>query len=245
MTSGSHVVAVAAAAKRLVSSVQLGASRRSSVFGLNASPQTATRRPLMSPMRSFQQRKVNRHRLSTGERGSGVGKRSARVLAERAIGVGDDLGHGGEKHRRQCGHRSVDLRHLLSRVFVGDQVSQFTNADQLRCRDPASLFCPVDSVEQRASTDQLDFIDQAEYALREQVREAREAAGEGFEAIQLLPRPGFLTQQVPAALGRVLEVVGGKLPLRQFLPQEFRLDERHKGTPSSRTIRGKGREASG
>jgi len=61
----------------------------------------------------------------------------------------------------------------------------------------------------------------------------------------LLLRPGFLTKQVPAALGRVLEVVGGKLQVRQFLPQEFCLDGRHKGTLSSRTIRGKGREASG
>jgi len=207
MTSGSHAVAVASAAKRSASSFRLGASRRPSAFGLNASPQTATRRPFRSPKRTFQQRKVHRHRFSTGERSSGPGKRPARVLAECAIGVGGELMYGGQEYRRQRGHRGMDRGHLLGRVFVGDQVSQLTNADQLRCLYPASLFCAVDSIEHRATADQLDVIDQAEHALREQVGEAREAAGEGFEALQLLRRPDLLTKQVPAALGRVLEVV--------------------------------------
>ena len=99
------------------------------------------------------------------------------VFLEGQVSVCDYFGHNCKEFRGQCCDRGINLDHFLCRIFMGDQVSQLTDSDEFSRVCPTSFFGAVDSIEQGATTRQLDLVDQAEYALNEQVSQSCKATG--------------------------------------------------------------------
>ena len=98
-----------------------------------------------------------------------------------------DLRNRREQRRSQGGDRPKDVRHLVAGIFVGDQVSQLSNAYQLAgLLEQTAFFGTLNAVQHAVPRRQLQVVDQPQDALHKQVGEPRKTTGQGLQTLELL-----------------------------------------------------------